>query len=104
MPLQNNPGLGYGTYYHFCDGTPSRPGDAGHNPWQKIVTVNAEYRPGFADHKLAFNVSIFNLFNDRETTQSYPIYGSAEATNPSYKLPLYQTTPRYARFGVTYDF
>ena len=100
----SNPGLGYGPYYHYCDGTPSRPGDAGHNPWQKLVTVNAEYRPSFADHKLAFNVSIFNLFNQRQVTQINPIYGSADAVEASYKLPLYQTTPRYARFGVTYDF
>ncbi|MDQ7998078.1 MAG: TonB-dependent receptor [Luteibacter sp.] len=103
-PNETNPNLGYGSYYHWCDGQPSPPGEAGHNPWTYIVTGSVEYRPEWADKKLAFNVTVFNLLNQRKETQVYPIHGSAASLNPRYDVPLYQTQPRYARFGITYDF
>jgi hypothetical protein len=100
---QSNP-TGYGPYYHYCDGVPSRPGDAGRNPWTEILSLNAEYRPAFADHKLAFNVYVFNLLDQQRVTQTYPIYGQAGGVVTSYGRPLTSTTPRYVRFGVSYDF
>jgi len=103
-PNETNPNLGYGSYYHWCDGQPSPPGEAGHNPWTYIVTGSVEYRPDWADRKLAFNVTVFNLLNQRKETQIYPIHGSEAKPNPRYGIPLYQTTPRYARFGISYDF
>ena len=106
-PDQTNPSLGYGSYYHWCAGEVSRPGDAGHNPWTYIVTGSVEYRPEWADKKLAFNVTVFNLLNQRERTQTYPLMGStlaAAGPNTRFGVPLYQTTPRYARFGISYDF
>jgi outer membrane receptor for ferrienterochelin and colicin len=103
-PDETNPNLGYGSYYHWCDGQPSPPGEAGHNPWTYIVTGSVEYRPEWADKKLAFNVTVFNLLNQRKETQIYPIHGSEAKPNPRYDIPLYQTTPRYARFGISYDF
>ncbi len=95
---------GYGSYYHYCGGKPSRPGDAGRNPWQEILSLNAEYRPAFADHKLAFNVFVYNVLNQQRVTQTYPRYGYANGQNINYGRPLFTTTPRYVRFGVTYDF
>jgi len=56
---------GYGSYYHYCFGVPSRPGDKGRNPWEELVDANVEYRPLWADRKLAFNVSVFNLLNQQ---------------------------------------
>ncbi|NII55865.1 TonB-dependent receptor [Luteibacter sp. SG786] len=103
-PDETNPNLGYGSYYHWCAGQPSPPGKAGHNPWTYIVTGAIEYRPVWADSKLAFNVTVFNLLNQRKATQTYPIREFADDPNPRYGVPLYQTTPRYARFGITYDF
>jgi outer membrane receptor for ferrienterochelin and colicin len=103
-PDQTNPGLGYGSYYHWCGGEVSRPGDAGHNPWTYIITGSLEYRPDWADKKLAFNVTVFNLLNQRKVTQSYPIMGNSAAPNTRYNVPIYQTQPRYARFGISYDF
>jgi outer membrane receptor for ferrienterochelin and colicin len=103
-PNQTNPNLGYGSYYHWCDGQPSPPGEAGHNPWTYIVTGSVEYRPEWADKKLAFNVTVFNLLNQRKETQVYPLHGTTQQLNPRYGIPLYQTTPRYARFGISYDF
>src|SRR5262245_12674429 len=103
-PDQTNPNLGYGSFYHWCEGRPSPPGDVGHTPWTYIVTGAVEYRPLWADSKLAFNVTVFNIFNQRKETQVYPIRNSTDEPNPRYGVPLYQTTPRYARFGITYDF
>jgi hypothetical protein len=103
-PDQTNPGLGYGSYYHWCDGQPSRPGDVGNNPWQYILSVGVKYRPAWADHKLAFSLLVDNLLNQRVITQTSPIHGSSAAVVPGYNMAVGQTTPRYARFGITYDF
>ncbi len=87
-----------GNNYHFCGGVPSSPGDAGRTPWQHIFSVNLEYRPAFADHKLAFSAYVFNITNEQKTTQYRASYGS------TYGLPLSVEQPRYVRFGATYDF
>jgi outer membrane receptor for ferrienterochelin and colicin len=100
---QSDP-TGYGSYYHYCFGQPSPPGSMGHNPWQYLVDLSAEYRPVWADKKLAFNITVFNVFNTRETLQINPQAGTTEAPLADYKVSLFQTTPRYARFAITYDF
>lgn len=102
---QTNPGLGYGDYYHWCAGKPSRPGDAGRNPWQYTVSVAAEYRPEWAGRKLAFNVMVYNLLNNRVTTQTYPFYGASNGgEDPYYMMPESISQPRYVRLSVNYDF
>lgn len=103
-PQELNAGLGYGSYYHWCGGEPSRPGDAGHNPWQYILSVSTEYRPEWADKKLAFNVMVYNLLNNRVTTQTDPFFGATGGEYPTYRMPVSQSQPRYVRFGVSYDF
>ncbi|MET0934786.1 MAG: TonB-dependent receptor [Luteibacter sp.] len=95
---------GYGSYYHFCFGEPSRPGDKGRNPWEELVDVNVEYRPVWADRKLAFNVSVFNILNQQRAEQINPVSGSTKSVNDSYNQVISYTQPRYARFGITYDF
>jgi hypothetical protein len=97
-PAQNYPGLGYGPYYHFCNGVPSSPG-ASRNPWTYTFSLSGEYRPEWADKKLAFNVFVYNVFDSQKTTQVYPI-----STSTSYLRPYSKQTPRYVRFGVSYDF
>ncbi|MFT3791947.1 MAG: TonB-dependent receptor [Rudaea sp.] len=94
----------YGSYYHWCDGVPSRPGDAGRNPWTHVLNLNAEYRPEFADHKLAFNVAVFNVLNEQNITQTSAIYQQAGHVATSYGRPVSMTAPRYVRLGVNYDF
>ncbi|KAF1007275.1 MAG: Protein oar [Luteibacter sp.] len=89
--------------YHWCGGEPSPPGTYRY-PWQKTVSINAEYRPAFADHKLAFNATVYNVFNDTPVTSAYPYYGAKANPRPRYNTPLYRATPRYVRLGVSYDF
>jgi len=101
---ETNPGLGYGAYYHWCAGKVSRPGDAGHNPWQYTVSLSAEYRPLWADKKLGFNVMVYNVLNNRVTTQTDPFYGSTGGEYTTYRMAVSQSQPRYVRLGVSYDF
>jgi len=108
-PFETHPAYN-GNYYHFCGGKPSRPGDAGRTPWQHILSLNAEYRPEFADKKLAFNVLVYNVLNERKPNYYDPGYGASDALEPTYNLaggavasPDFET-PRYVQFGITYDF
>ena len=109
---QSNPGLGYGDFYHYCNGLPFSPGKT-HNPWSYLLSLGAEYRPQWADKKLAFNVLVFNVLDQQPTTQTFAQYGTsavdpATGTRDGFELqylqPLSAQTPRYVRFGVTYDF
>jgi len=110
---QTNPGLGYGSFYHFCNGAPFSPGKT-HNPWTYTLSLGAEYRPVWADKKLAFNVFVYNVFDQQRITQTYPRYGTSapdpdnggavDGLNISYLRPYGAETPRYVRFGITYDF
>ncbi|HEY0198536.1 MAG TPA: TonB-dependent receptor [Rhodanobacter sp.] len=96
--------VGYGSNYHYCGGQPSPPGKAGRNPWQEIVTGSIEYRPDWADHKLAFNVMVYNLFNQQRPLQVSPGYGNSAAVSDDYDRVIDYTMPRYVRFGASYDF
>jgi hypothetical protein len=96
---QTNPGLAYnGGFYHFCGGKPFRPGDK-RNPWTYRLDLSAEYRPEWAGKKLAFNAMVYNVFDNQVITQRYPLSSSV-----SYGRPYGETTPRYVRFGVSYDY
>lgn len=95
---ETNPGLGYGPYYHFCHGQPSPPGTT-RNPWTYQLDLSAEYRPVWAGKKLAFNAAVFNVFDAQKTTQVY-----ATSASSSFLRPYTSQTPRYLRFGVSYDF
>jgi hypothetical protein len=97
--------IGYGSAYHFCGGQPTPLGSIGRMPWQKIVDLGVTYRPAFADGKLAFGLNIFNVFNERKPTVQDATYETARHTvSNTYGATLYQTTPRYGRFSVSYDF
>ncbi|SFR95327.1 Carboxypeptidase regulatory-like domain-containing protein [Dyella sp. OK004] len=96
---------GYGSRYRWCAGQTTAMGSNGRLPWQEIVDVGVTYRPAFADKKLAFTFNIFNLLNQRRATTTDATYETGRYTvSNSYGVPLYQTTPRYGRFAVTYDF
>ncbi len=87
-----------GPYYHWCNGKPAPKGTNGTTPWTETVSANLEYRPNFADKKLALNVQVFNLFDQQRATQYYDYNLS------NFGRVRFTQTPRYVRFGVTYDF
>ncbi|MGA7438132.1 MAG: TonB-dependent receptor [Luteibacter sp.] len=96
---------GYGTdSYHWCNGQPSPPGDVGRNPITHTVSAAIAYHPEFAQGRLGFTAEVFNLFNEQKKTQSDPYYGVSGAPDQTYNVPIAFQTPRYFRFGVTYDY
>ncbi|WP_426700958.1 TonB-dependent receptor [Rhodanobacter sp. Col0626] len=95
---------GYGSYYHYCGGLPTRPGDKGRNAWEELVSLSAEYRPAWAHKKLGFNAMVYNALNQQRAEQISPVYGTTAAVDSGYQMPQFYTMPRYFRFGVTYDF
>jgi hypothetical protein len=107
----NDP-FGYGASYFFCNGKVAARGSAGRLPWTYTLNLNAEWKPAFADHKLAFTAEVFNLLGKQEPTSEYEF---AELSNPNaagtgglpdvnYERPLSFQQPRFFRFGVRYDF
>ena len=52
---QTDPLNGYGSAYHYCNGKPSRPGDAGRQPWTAQLDMGVMYRPGLLTTGLAWD-------------------------------------------------
>jgi outer membrane receptor for ferrienterochelin and colicin len=106
-PDNTNPGYGYGNHYHWCRGMPSPPGEQT-NPWTKRLDLAVAYRPNFADNKLAFKLDVFNVTNEQEVLQTYPLlhprFGDTTTISNTYHLPLFYQTPRYVRFSISYDY
>src|SRR5579875_2719915 len=99
---QNDP-LGYGNAYHWCGGQPAPPGSTGHTPWTHELDVNLDYKPNWADHKLDFNVAVFNVFNNQTPLQYDFAYGTTNSPNPNYDRVFAWEPPRSVRFSVAYD-
>ena len=96
--------IGYGSSYHSCAGKLYAPGEQ-RMPWFKQLDVAVEYRPAFADHKLAFGLQVFNVTNERKPLlQDYTYEDSPFTLSNTYGTGLYFQTPRYARLTATYDF
>ncbi|MGE8279323.1 MAG: TonB-dependent receptor [Stenotrophomonas sp.] len=97
--------LGYGSSYHSCFGTSSSPGDAGRQPWTKRLDLGVQYRPSFADHKLAFGLDVFNVFNELKPVQSEAQAQDGPYTvSNTYNIGTYYTSPRSVRLSASYDF
>jgi outer membrane receptor for ferrienterochelin and colicin len=95
---------GYSAYY-FCNHQPEPPGRAGRLPWQWQLSANVEYRPAWADKKLAFDLYVFNLLNQqRPTLLSYGWGSTGPVPTDSYDRVIYRQAPRYVRLGISYDF
>jgi hypothetical protein len=111
-PNQTDP-ISYGSSYHWCFGNPSAPGASGSNPWTEILSLQAEYRPEWANKKLGFQIQVYNVFNQQRISQIYAQAGSTSNPNPLYLSAIENgtpsqnsygvETPRYIQFGITYD-
>ena len=97
--------MGYESAYHYCGGKPSRPGDAGRQPWTKRLDLGVQYRPAFAEHKLAFGLNVFNVFNELKQLQSDAEYEvGPKKISETYGIGTYYTAPRSVRLTASYDF
>ena len=91
--------------YHWCAGKVVHPGDPGHTPWTMPLNLGVHYKPSFADHKLAFNLDVFNVFNEQKGTQYDPVGESGDhVINNTYNQPIFFEQPRMVRMSVTYDY
>jgi hypothetical protein len=91
--------------YHVCYGKVSTRGAIGNLPWTYQLDLGVSYRPAFADHKLAFDLNVFNVTNtQRIITVNESAIDQANTANTIYGAGLDTTTPRYVRMAVKYDF
>ena len=104
-PDQTNPGGGYGTDYHWCRGLPSPPGTST-TPWMTNVDLSVAYRPAFAEHKLAFKLDVFNVFDRQTVLQTQPhLYPRTSRTiSNTFHEGLFYQQSRYMRLSVSYDY
>jgi hypothetical protein len=94
---------GSSTYY-WCGGKPVPPGSLGRLPWNHQLNLSVDYRPDWADHKLDFNLGIFNVFNNQVALYYGDSFRSTSNPRVDYGRILDSTAPRYVRFSVAYDF
>ncbi len=96
----------YGASFFYCDGQLGVRGSKGRLPWTERLDLSVEYRPSFADHKLAFTADIFNVFNQQRGTSMNEIgeLGAVGQPNPGYARFLSYQSPRYVQLGARYDF
>jgi hypothetical protein len=100
---ESDPALYYSSY-HYCAGKPTPLGSIGRLPWTKQLNLGATYRPTFAAKKLALNLDVFNVLNERKPTVLDASYETAPYTvSNTYGVPLYLQAPRYVRLSASYD-
>ncbi|HEV2540730.1 MAG TPA: TonB-dependent receptor [Frateuria sp.] len=106
---------GYNNYgsgnYHWCHGVRMPAGTVGHTPWTKLLNLGVHYSPAFAEHKLGFNLDVFNVLNEQKAVQTDPTGESAYnrttntiGINNSYGDGIFFEPPRAVRLSVTYDY
>jgi len=94
---------GSGTYY-WCGGVPVPPGSIGRLPWTHQLSLNVDYKPGWADHKLDFNFAVFNALNEQTPVFYNDFFGTTSSPNEDYGRVQDTRSPRYFRISAAYDF
>ncbi|MES2403353.1 MAG: TonB-dependent receptor plug domain-containing protein [Pseudomonadota bacterium] len=94
---------GSGTYY-WCGGVPVPPGSIGRLPWTHQLDLSVDYKPKWADHKLDFNLAVFNVFDEQTPVFYNDVFGSTNSPNPNFGQVQDTRPPRSVRFSVSYDF
>ncbi len=97
---------GYGNSYFYCEGELKPRGTSGRTPWTRTLDLNAQWRPAFAEDRLAFKLDVFNVFDSQRVT-SVNEFGEDSAGN--WQPNVWQSAtgyqaPRSVRFMVQYDF
>lgn len=90
--------------YYWCGGVPVPPGSLGRLPWTHQLDINVDYKPAWANHKLDFNLAVFNVFNQQTPVFYNDFFGSTGSPNPNFGQVQDTLPPRYVRFSAAYDF
>ena len=98
----------------YCDGDGDgdselgNRGDRGRTPWVRSLDAGVAYMPKWADQQLAFEVKVFNVFNNQSVTEYYEFSqrggsGSPEP-EPDFLNAVNYQAPRSVQFVVRYEF
>ena len=91
--------------YYWCGGQPVPPGSLGFTPWVHEYGLSLDYRPAWADHKLDFNVAVFNVLNEQTPVFYNDVYRIDQQSEPELcDRSRMCGSPRSVRFSVAYDF
>ncbi|HXE77629.1 MAG TPA: TonB-dependent receptor, partial [Rhodanobacter sp.] len=90
--------------YYWCGGVPVPPGSLGTTPWVHSVDLSLDYKPAWAQHKLDFNLAVFNVLNDQTTIFYNDFFGTTSSPNGDYGRVQDTRPPRSVRFSIAYDF
>jgi hypothetical protein len=90
--------------YYWCGGVPVPPGSLGTTPWVHDIDLSVDYKPKWAQQKLDFNLSVFNVLNDQTTIFYNDFFGTTSSPNSDYGRIQDTHPPRSVRFSVSYDF
>ena len=99
-PDETNPD---GGPYHWCGGKYAPPGSMGNTPWTHDVDLGVTYSPAWAQHKLRFNFTVFNVLNEQTPVLIDNSYGTTVSPSAGYLMVASRTAPRAARLEVSYD-
>ena len=103
----------YGSSSFYCvqpNGSTSigQRGQEGRTPWTWNADASIGYTPGFADGKLTFQATVFNLFNQKRVTEYSETSAIGSATSntfsPNFLNDVNYQAPRSVRFSARYDF
>jgi outer membrane receptor protein involved in Fe transport len=88
-------------------------GNAFEGKWEKRIDLALQFRPQIEQFRsVSFRVDVFNLFNF-DSPVDFNEYGDADGPlkangnvplNVNYMKPTQYQTPRYVRFGLSFDF
>jgi hypothetical protein len=90
--------------YYWCGGIPVPPGSLGRLPWTRALDLNLDYKPAWAEHKLDFNVAVFNVFDSQQAIFRNDFFGTTNNPNSDYGRLQNTQAPRMVRFSMAYDF
>jgi Outer membrane receptor proteins, mostly Fe transport len=80
-------------------------GSVGRTDTQFITDLSVVYRPKWANDRLTFGVTVFNLFNNQAATEVVEYYqNAAGGLDPTYGTPSAWVGPRTVRLSVELDF
>ncbi len=97
------PGFGYGSSYHFCNGRPSPRGSLGRLPYDIRLDLSAVYKVQQVKG-LSLKVEVFNVFN-KQTVQSVDEqFNDDSNVSATYMRPLSLTAARNARLTAEYNY
>jgi hypothetical protein len=68
------------------------------------LSLNVDYKPAWAEHRLDFNLAVFNVFNEQTTVFFNDFFGTTSSPNPDFGRVQDTRPPRSVRFSVSYDF